>query len=453
MEDFVHLHVHTQYSLLDGQASVPALVDKAIKDGMRGMAVTDHGNMMGIKEFFNYTNKKNGPIKKKISELEKALREAETAAAEPREPVEGESPANPVDLDQLRAQIEEQKRRIFKPIFGCEMYVAARSRHQKTKELDSRRFHLVVLAKNETGYHNLIKLVSHSWTEGFYNKPRTDHEDLEKYHEGLIVCSACIAGEVPRRIMAGDIAGAEEIILWYKRVFGDDYYLEMQRHQVTDPAQRANRDTYPKQQIVNAELIRLAQKHGVKLICSNDVHFVDADNAEAHDRLLCLGTNKDLNDPDRMLYSKQEWFKTRQEMNDIFSDVPEALRNTCEICDKVETYSIDHPPIMPNFDIPEWFGTEEQYRQKFTEQQLFEEFTRDENGNEVMSPAEAEKKVNAEIAKKVAEKKAAAEAAKAEALKQAAEEAAAEAAAQNTPVDAPEAPEAEAPVEETPAEA
>ncbi len=393
MEDFVHLHVHTQYSLLDGQASVPALVDKAIKDGMRGMAVTDHGNMMGIKEFFNYTNKKNGPIKKKISELEKALREAETAAAEPREPVEGESPANPVDLDQLRAQIEEQKRRIFKPIFGCEMYVAARSRHQKTKELDSRRFHLVVLAKNETGYHNLIKLVSHSWTEGFYNKPRTDHEDLEKYHEGLIVCSACIAGEVPRRIMAGDIAGAEEIILWYKRVFGDDYYLEMQRHQVTDPAQRANRDTYPKQQIVNAELIRLAQKHGVKLICSNDVHFVDADNAEAHDRLLCLGTNKDLNDPDRMLYSKQEWFKTRQEMNDIFSDVPEALRNTCEICDKVETYSIDHPPIMPNFDIPEWFGTEEQYRQKFTEQQLFDEFTRDENGNEVMSPAEAEKKV------------------------------------------------------------
>ncbi|MBQ7683745.1 MAG: PHP domain-containing protein, partial [Bacteroidaceae bacterium] len=348
MEDFVHLHVHTQYSLLDGQASVPALVDKAIKDGMRGMAVTDHGNMMGIKEFFNYTNKKNGPIKKKISELEKALREAETAAAEPREPVEGESPANPVDLDQLRAQIEEQKRRIFKPIFGCEMYVAARSRHQKTKELDSRRFHLVVLAKNETGYHNLIKLVSHSWTEGFYNKPRTDHEDLEKYHEGLIVCSACIAGEVPRRIMAGDIAGAEEIILWYKRVFGDDYYLEMQRHQVTDPAQRANRDTYPKQQIVNAELIRLAQKHGVKLICSNDVHFVDADNAEAHDRLLFLGTNKDLNDPDRMLYSKQEWFKTRQEMNDIFSDVPEALRNTCEICDKVETYSIDHPPIMPN---------------------------------------------------------------------------------------------------------
>ncbi|MCR4920439.1 MAG: DNA polymerase III subunit alpha, partial [Bacteroidaceae bacterium] len=390
----VHLHVHTQYSLLDGQASVSGLVDKAIKDGMRGMAVTDHGNMMGIKEFFNYTNKKNAPIKKKIAELKALLRKAEQGAGQPANPTAEAEAETPVDADALRAQIEEEKSKLFKPIFGCEMYVAPRSMQQKTKELDAHPFHLIVLAKNETGYHNLIKLVSHSWTDGFYSKPRTDHEELEKYREGLIVCSACIAGEVPRRILSKDISGAEEIIQWYKRVFGDDYYLELQRHQVTDPNQRANRETYELQKIANAELIRLAQKHGVKLICSNDVHFVDAENAEAHDRLLCLGTNSDLNDPKRMLYSKQEWFKTRQEMNAIFADVPEALRNTCEICDKVETYSIDHAPIMPNFAIPTWFGTEESYRQKFTEQQLFDEFTHDENGNEVLSPDEAAHKID-----------------------------------------------------------
>ena len=382
MQDFVHLHVHTQYSLLDGQASIPKLVDKAISDGMRGMAITDHGNMMGVKEFFNIAKKKNGAVLGEIKDLKKKIAE--------------ESKKENPDMEliaQSEHALSEAQKRIFKPIFGCEMYVAERTMYDKTKELDTRRYHLVVLAKNKTGYHNLVKLVSRAWTDGFYSKPRTDHNELMKYHEGLIVCSACIAGEVPRRILANDIAKAEETILWYKNLFGDDYYLELQRHEVKDLAQRANRDTFPEQQRANVELIRLAQKHNVKLICSNDVHFVDAENAEAHDRLLCLGTSRDIDDPARMLYSKQEWFKTRAEMNEVFSDVPEALQNTCEICDKVEMYDIDHAPIMPNFDIPESFGTEEGYKKKISEKDIFEEFTRDENGNVIMSAEDAQEKV------------------------------------------------------------
>ncbi len=351
MQDFVHLHVHTYYSILDGQASIKKLVDKAVADGMRGMAVTDHGNMMGIKEFFNYCKKKN-------SELKEA----------------GKPP--------------------FKPILGCEMYVARRTKFNKVKEQgDQGGYHLVVLAKNYQGYKNLIKLVSRAWVDGFYMRPRTDHDDLEKYHEGLIVCSACIAGEVPSKILKGDIKGAEESLLWHKRLFGDDYYLELQRHEVKNPTIRANRETFPLQQQANKVLIELARKHNVKLVCTNDCHFVDEENAEAHDRLLCLSTNKDLDDPKRMLYSKQEWFKTRAEMNEVFSDIPEALANTCEILDKVEPYSIDHAPIMPFFPIPEEFGTEEEYRKRFTEEELFEEFTRDENGNVVMSREEGEKKI------------------------------------------------------------
>jgi DNA polymerase-3 subunit alpha len=276
------------------------------------------------------------------------------------------------------------------------MYVVRNGRRLTDKEKakgDGGGNHLVVLAKNSTGYHNLIKLVSKAWTDGFYNRPRTDHVELEKYHEGLIVCSACIAGEVPAKILQGDIAGAEEAVVWFKRVFGDDYYLELQRHEVKDPTIRANRETFPLQQQANKVIIELARKHNVKLVCTNDSHFVDEENAEAHDRLLCLSTGKDLDDPTRMLYSKQEWFKTREEMNEVFSDIPEALANTCEILDKVETYSIDHDPIMPFFPIPEEFGSEDEYRQRITEQELYEEFTRDENGENPMPPEEGAKKI------------------------------------------------------------
>ena len=351
MEDFVHLHVHTYYSILDGQSSIKKLVDKAIGDGMKGMAITDHGDMFGIKEFHDICNGVNKQRKK-----------------------DGLEP--------------------FKPIFGCEMYVARRGDMmlKDTKE-DLGGYHLIVLAKNEHGYKNLIKLVSNSWVDGFYNRPRTDHKQLEKYHEDLIVCSACIAGEVPAKILKGDIEGARKAIEWHKNLWGDDYYLELQRHEVTDPTIRANRETFPLQQQANKVLIELAREYGVKLVCTNDSHFVDKENAEAHDHLLCLATGKDLDDPTRMLYSKQEWFKTQQEMNDIFSDVPEALANTVEILNKVETYSLDADPIMPFFPIPEEFGTEEQWRQKFTEEDLYKEFTSDENGENPLPPEDAEKKI------------------------------------------------------------
>ena len=351
MEDFIHLHVHTYYSILDGQSPVEKLVDKAVANGMRGMAITDHGNMFGVKELFNYCNKINGKLK-------------------------------------------DQGKEPFKPIFGCEMYVARRTKADRVKEKgDAGGYHLIVLAKNYHGYKNLIKLVSRAWVDGFYSKPRTDRADLEKYHEDLIVCSACIAGEVPAKILKGDIPGAREAIEWHKRVFGDDYYLELQRHEVKDPNQRANRETFPLQQRANKEILKLAKEYGIKVVCTNDCHFVDQENAEAHDHLLCLSTGKELNDPTRMLYSKQEWFKTREEMNEIFSDVPEALSNTLEILDKVETYSIDHSPIMPFFPIPAEFGTEEDTRKRISPEELFREFTTDENGKEIMSHEEAEKKI------------------------------------------------------------
>ena len=351
MQDFVHLHVHTYYSILDGQSSISRLVDKAIGNGMKGMAITDHGDMFGIKEFFDYCNGVNGKRAK-----------------------EGLEP--------------------FKPIFGCEMYVARHRKEDKVKENGDRSgYHLIVLAKNYKGYKNLIKLVSNSWIDGFYGRPRTDRADLERYHEGLIICSACIGGEVPKKIINDDIEGAREAVQWYHNLFGDDYYLELQRHEVKDPSQRANRETFPLPQKANKVLLDLAKEYGVKVICSNDAHFVDEENAEAHDHLLCLSTGKDLDDPTRMLYTKQEWFKTREEMNDVFQDVPEALSNTLEILDKVETYDIEHAPIMPFFPIPEEFGTEEQWREKFTPEQLFDEFTSDENGENQLPREEGEKKI------------------------------------------------------------
>ncbi len=383
MHDFVHLHVHTQFSILDGQASIPKLVDKAIADGMKGMAVTDHGNMFGIKEFINYVNKKNGKVKDEIKGLKKQIAELESAT----EPVEGKEE----QLATLNGQLATANTKFFKPIIGCEMYVARRRMTDREGKQDQSGYHLVVLAKNEKGYHNLIKLVSKAWTNGYYMRPRTDRVELEKYHEGLIVCSACLGGEIPKRITNEQWAEAEEAIQWYKNLFGDDYYLELQLHKATVP--RSNHEAYDLQLKVNEKLIEYSQKFGVKLICSNDVHFVDEENAEAHDRLICLSTGKDLDDPKRMLYSKQEWFKTKAEMNAIFDYVPEALTNTVEICDRVETYSIDHDPIMPTFAIPEEFGTEEGYRQKYTEEDLFNEFTRDENGNVVLNEEAAHAKI------------------------------------------------------------
>ncbi|MCM1293805.1 MAG: DNA polymerase III subunit alpha [Bacteroides sp.] len=371
MIPFTHLHVHTQYSLLDGQASVSALVDKALADGMPGIAITDHGNMFGVKEIYNYVN--GGALKGYKKKLEKAIKSGDEAKAK-----------------QIEGWINRIKNKDFRLIIGCEMYVADNSLYDKKDRKDTGR-HLVVLAKNKTGYKNLIKLVSKAWTEGYYTHPRTDKKEIARHREGLIIASACLGGEIPKLIRRGMIDEAEKQVKWWKDTFGDDYYLELQRHKTTRPG--ANTTTYEKQIPVNEELIRMARKFDIKLICTNDVHFVNESDAEAHDRLICISTNNNLNDPNRMRYTKQEWFKTQQEMAEIFSDIPEALENTNEIVAKVESYDIDHGPIMPNFEIPAEFGSEEEYRQRITEQELFDEFTRDENGNVVLSQEDAEKKI------------------------------------------------------------
>ena len=347
MQPFIHLHVHSQYSVLDGQASIKALVDKAIANGMKGIALTDHGNMFGIKEFYNYCNSINSGTEKDIKVLKKQIAEAESA-----------DEVDAAAVEELRRQLAEAQARLFKPIFGCEMYVAEKTLYDRTSKHDTGR-HLIVLAKNLKGYHNLVKLVSKAWTDGFYSHPRTDKEQLERYHEGLMVCSACLGGEIPKLILNGQIDEARKTAQWFKGVFGDDFYLELQRHKAT--VARANHETFPLQQEVNAVLKQFSEELGIKLVCTNDVHFVNETDAEAHDRLICVSTGKALNDPKRMLYSKQEWMKTQEEMNEIFSDFPEALSNTLELLDKTEFYSIDHDPILPNFPLPDGFTDNNDY--------------------------------------------------------------------------------------------
>ncbi len=320
MNSFVHLHVHSQYSILDGAASVRGLIAKAKNDGMTALALTDHGNMFGIKEFYDVCKKEG-----------------------------------------------------VKPILGCEVYVAEGSRHsKKDAKVDRSGYHLILLAKNLQGYRNLLKLVSTAYTEGFYYKPRIDKELLEKCCEGLIVTSACLGGEVPQHIMAGHLEDADDTIQWFKSLFGDDFYLEMQRHPSASLEMRQS--VYENQVLVNAKMLELARKHEVKLVCTNDVHFINEEDADAHDLLICLNTGKDLDDPSRMRYTKQEWFKTTTEMNQLFADVPEALSNTQEIADKVEAYNLNSAPIMPVFPIPEEFGKETDYQERFTEAMLIEEF-------------------------------------------------------------------------------
>jgi len=320
MIPFTHLHVHSQYSILDGAASVDALVTKAKADGMKALALTDHGLMFGIKEFHTACKKAG-----------------------------------------------------IKPILGCETYVAARTIHDKKDKIDRSGHHLIMLAKNETGYKNLVKLISIANNEGFYYKPRIDKNLLEKYSEGLIVSSSCLGGEVPTLCTNNHLKDAEDVILWYKNIFGSDYYLELMRHPSELPQMRE--DVYDKQVQANKLIVLLAKKFGVKIIATNDVHFTNAEDADAHDLLICLNTGKDVDDPSRMRYTKQEWFKTQKEMNELFGDVPEALLNTAEIVEKVSNYELNSDPIMPIFPIPKEFGTEEDFQIKFPEEVLRQEFS------------------------------------------------------------------------------
>ncbi|MDQ1333045.1 MAG: polymerase subunit alpha, partial [Bacteroidota bacterium] len=306
MAIFSHLHVHTQYSILDGASSIPLLVDKVKSLGMEAIAITDHGNMFGVKEFHNSCTKKG-----------------------------------------------------IKPVLGCEIYVAKRSIAEITGKEDRSGDHLILLAKNLKGYKNLIKLVSTAWIKGFYYKPRIDKELLAQYHEGLIASSACLAGEIPDEILNGTMAGAELALKSYLDIFGDDFYLEVQRHETYDPD--ADRSAFPLQQKVIEVLKKLSVKYNVKLIATNDVHFINAEDAEAHDRLICINTAKDIDDPDRLRYSKQEYLKTEEEMRKIFSDIPEAVENVAELVTKIEKYKLDHDPIMPEFDLPDGYNDKDEY--------------------------------------------------------------------------------------------
>ncbi len=311
MSEFTHLHLHTQYSILDGASEITKLIEKVKNDGMKSVAITDHGNMFGVK-IFHKTAKKSG----------------------------------------------------IKPILGCETYVARRSMQDKTTKEDRSGYHLIILAKNKLGYNNLSKIISQSWIDGLYYKPRIDEELLFKYSEGLIITTACLGGQIPKEILRGEIEKAEETALRYKEVFGEDFYLEMQRHKTGDPEKDAN--TLEKQETVNRAIVEISKKHGIKYIATNDVHFINKEDAYAHDILIALSTGKDLNDPTRIKYSGEEFLKTQDEMKELFADLPEALANTIEISDKIEDYELDRAPLMPAFQMPEPFTDEGEYLRHIT---------------------------------------------------------------------------------------
>ena len=290
---FVHLHVHTQYSILDGLSSIEQLFNRADELGMPALAITDHGNMYGVKEFFKYAKKHPN----------------------------------------------------VKPIIGCEVYVSKGDHRLREKGY----YHLILLAKNYTGYLNLVKIVSEGHVNGMYYRPRVSHEVIEKYHEGLICSSACMAGEVPRAILAHDEKAVEKAILWHKRVFGEDYYLEVMKHKTEVPG--LDNELYKNQCYYDEEIFRLAQKYDIKVIATNDAHFVRKEDGPVHDRLICLTTNSYIDDPGRLRYTQQEYIKSEEEMLSLFPDHPEALENTLEVAAKVESYSIDREPVLPVYEI------------------------------------------------------------------------------------------------------
>lgn len=310
---FVHLHVHTQYSILDGQSSIENLFNRAEELGMPGLAITDHGNMFGVKEFFKHAKKHPN----------------------------------------------------VKPIVGCEVYVSIYDHTLKDKDHKG-YYHLILLAKNYNGYKNLMKIVSTGHIEGMYYKPRVSHEVVEKYAQDIICCSACIAGEVPRAIINGDMDAAEKAVEWHKKVFGEDYYLEVQLHRTEIPGQ--SQEVYDRQVIANKGIFELAEKYGVKVVASNDVHFVLKEDGPAHDRLICLTTNSYLTDADRMRYTQQEYLKSAEEMADLFPGHPEVISNTLEVCDKIESYKIDRDHVLPLFRIDEAFLAEiDKYLDRYKE--------------------------------------------------------------------------------------
>ncbi len=305
---FVHLHLHSYYSILDGEGKIENYFKKAAADHQPAMALTDHGNMFGVKEFLKTAKKFKG---------------------------------------------------VVKPIVGCEVYVNPEGRFVKRGKEDQGAYHLILLAKNIEGYYNLVKIVSIGWTEGFYYKPKVDREILEKYHENLIASSACLGGELPRLIAAGNMEEAEKSALWFKKVFGEDYYLEIQQHRTEVPGQ--SQEVFEKQKIVNAGLFKLSEKLGIKCIATNDCHFVNKEDGPAHDRLICINTNARVTDADRMHYTQQEYMKTAEEMAAMHITHPEIITNTLEVAAKVEEYDIDHDHILPIFKLPDGYSDSNDY--------------------------------------------------------------------------------------------
>jgi DNA polymerase III subunit alpha len=311
MSGFSHLHVHTQYSILDGAANISLLIDKVKSMGMESVAITDHGNMFGVKEFH-------------VAALKKGI----------------------------------------KPIIGCEMYVARRSIRDVSGKEDRSGDHLILLAKNLTGYKNLVKLVSTAWIKGFYYKPRVDKELLREYREGLIASSACLAGEIQDDILSDNMKDAEAALKSYIDIYGEDFYLEIQRHETYDP--EADRTVFPGQQKVIEAFRTLASRYNVKIIATNDVHFINAGDAEAHDRLICINTAKDVDDPNRLRYTRQEYLKSEEEMRFIFSDIPEAVDNVSGVVSKIEKFRLDREPLMPDFNLPEGYTDRNEYLRDLT---------------------------------------------------------------------------------------
>ena len=300
MSEFVHLHVHSEFSLLDGANRIKDLPVRAKELGMKAMAITDHGVMFGAIDFYKACLA-NG----------------------------------------------------IKPIIGCEVYVAPRKRTDKDPNLDATYNHLILLAKDNEGYKNLTKIVSIGFTEGFYYKPRIDKETLEKYHEGLICCSACLAGELPQEILKGDMESAEKVANWFKDVFGEDYYLEIQNNGINE------------QVLVNQKLVELSRKLNIPLVATNDSHYLRKEDAYNHEILLCIQTGKKITDEDRMKFETDElYIKSPEEMSNYFSEIPEAIENTVKIADKCNvTFEFGHT-ILPNYDVPEEFESHYDYLEK-----------------------------------------------------------------------------------------
>ena len=321
--NFVHLNVHSHYSILNGCSTIQQIVDSAIKNRMPGIAITDYGNMFGIMEFIEY-------------------------------------------VARINKERHEKGKKPFKPIIGCELYVAKHgSKEQKNGVKDIKGYHLTVLAKNLIGYKNLMKIVSNAWTDGFYAAPRTDRKDLEQYHEGLIVLSGGFGSEVFTHIYKEDMAALEETIKWHKQVFGCDYYLEIRRDADYDLSQDAPSGLMIEQEKVNKVLIQKSKEYGVKVVATNDVHYVNPEDLAVYNIQQCILVGKTMEEFDTAPL-RFRWLTSKKFMTELFSDYPEAISNTMEIFDKVETYDIHHAPIMPPVSIPEGFKNDTDYLEHLT---------------------------------------------------------------------------------------